>query len=96
MNLEMLIKEASLSRDVVASSENYPSGSHVSLLFSDGELCFTKAGPLLHHRTLHCQIRGDATKRVSDEWFPYRMSGYGYIYCDHDKGLELSKLILGE
>lgn len=89
------IASISLSEEFVSSDATYPSGQHVCLVFCDGELSSTKAGSLLHQRSLHCFYSGIEEKRVPSEWFPYKMNGYGFVYCKHDPdGKELRELIL--
>lgn len=91
------ITEISLSEDFVRNNDNYPSGKHVCLVFQDGEMSSTKAGGLLHQRTLHLFEYGDKTKTIPIEWFPYRMGNNkenGYVFCTHDNGKILSEMIL--
>jgi hypothetical protein len=92
--IKALIREIALTEEFVRSDENYPSGSHVCLVFSDGELSSTKAGSLLHQRNLHCFHSGDESKKVSDDLFPQKMGKHGYVFCDHEKGKQLRNLIL--
>ncbi len=90
--IRAFLAQNEISEETARSSEY--DGKHIALVFSDGEHASTKAGYLLHQRTLLCFDSGFEEKRVDDSLFKHKMRGYGFAYLTHDKAEELRAIIL--
>lgn len=69
-------------------------GDHIYILFSDGELCLTKAGPLFGQRNLHMQRGASPNKAPEGIKWPSSYGSHPCVYVEESQIAEaLSNMI---